>query len=372
MTIGSFSARVRQRWLGFFALGGLAIAAPVEATTAFGLTTTNSIVAFDTNAPGAPIGSSTSRDSSRASSRWHRSASGHRPDLRARVVEPALRGQPGHWRGHRGRPTLLAGPVRHAFRLRLQSRRQSVRLVSDTGQNLRLNPDDGAVVAVDTNLNPGAPHIVEVAYANNAAGTATTTLYAIDAATNQLFIQNPPNGGTLGLVGALGVDTTDLVGFDIAANDNAAYATLSIVNTSLYRIDLATGAATLIGTVGGGPYLGLTLVARSVPLIALRNGVELVRFHSATPGTVFSVTPVTGLQPGETLVGIDLRPTNGLVYGVGSTSRVYVVDPMSGGATPVGPPFSPLLAGSKFGVDVNLQEDSLRVVSDTGQTSAST
>jgi hypothetical protein len=368
-TIGSGSARIRQPWLAVLALGGLALAMPVEATTALGLTTDNSIVAFDTNAPGSPFGGvvitglqpgegALAIDLRPATGQIYVLGSSSRLYVVNLVTGAATAVGPPFT------PTLSG--TRFGFDFNPSVDR--IRLVSDTGQNLRLDPDTGAVVAVDTNLNPGAPHIVEVAYANNASGAATTTLYAIDAATDQLFIQSPPNGGTLGLVGALGVDTSDLVGFDIAANENAAYATLSTVNTSLYRIDLATGAATVVGTVGGSPYLGLTLVARSVPLIALRNGAELVRFHSATPGTVFSVTPITGLQPGETLVGIDFLPSNGLVYGVGSTSRLYTVDPMSGGATAVGPPFSPLLAGAKFGVDVNLQDASLRVVSDTGQT----
>ncbi len=100
-----------------------------------------------------------------------------------------------------------------------------IRVVSDTGQNLRLNPDTGAVAGVDTALNPGAPHVVGSAYANNVAGATTTTLYAIDATTDQLYVQNPPNSGVLTPVGVpFSVDTSDAVGFDISANDNRAYA----------------------------------------------------------------------------------------------------------------------------------------------------
>ena len=76
-----------------------------------------------------------------------------------------------------------------------------IRVVSNTGQNLRLNPDTGAVAAVDTALNPGAPNVVGSAYSNNVAGATTTTLYAIDSTTDQLFVQNPPNAGVLTPVG---------------------------------------------------------------------------------------------------------------------------------------------------------------------------
>ena len=59
-------------------------------------------------------------------------------------------------------------------------------MVSDTGQNLRLNPDTGAVRRSMRALNPGAPRIVGSAYTNNFAGATAATLYGIDAATDQL------------------------------------------------------------------------------------------------------------------------------------------------------------------------------------------
>src|SRR5205085_5175654 len=123
-----------------------------------------------------------------------------------------------------------------------------IRLVSDTGQNLRLNPDTGAVAGPDTPLSfatgdPNAgqtPHVSGAAYSNNFAGSTTTTLYDIDYALDSLVIQNPPNNGTLNTVGALGVNTGKLVGFDIAGNATA-FASLTGTDDSgsrLYTIDL--------------------------------------------------------------------------------------------------------------------------------------
>jgi len=43
-----------------------------------------------------------------------------------------------------------------------------------------------------------------------------TVLYDIDSGVDALLIQNPPNGGTLNTVGALGINATDEVGFDIS------------------------------------------------------------------------------------------------------------------------------------------------------------
>jgi hypothetical protein len=140
-----------------------------------------------------------------------------------------------------------------------------IRLVSNTGQNIRLNPDTGALAATDTALNPGTPSVSAAAYTNNFSGATTTTLYDIDTATDTLFIQNPPNNGTLVSVGALGVDATGVNGFDIAGIGGAAFAVLNVGGTHrLYTINLTTGAATQVGAIGGGLNLrGLAIATTS-------------------------------------------------------------------------------------------------------------
>jgi hypothetical protein len=151
-----------------------------------------------------------------------------------------------------------------------------LRVTSNTGQNLRLNPNDGTLSATDTPLayaagdaNAGTtPRVVGSAYTNNFAGAVSTTLYAIDSNLDVLATQNPPNAGVLNTVGALGFNTSDLVGFDISGS-GIAYALLTApaANSSqLFTINLSTGAATLIGTVGGGVTLnGLAAPIGSVP-----------------------------------------------------------------------------------------------------------
>lgn len=136
-----------------------------------------------------------------------------------------------------------------------------IRIVSDTGQNLRANPDTGALAATDSNLNGGATGAVGAAYTNNFAGAVTTTLFDINHTTDALYIQSPPNAGTLVLVGALGVDTSASVGFDITATGQA-FAVLNVGGvSSLYSINTTTGAATLVGAVPGGALGGLTAVS---------------------------------------------------------------------------------------------------------------
>jgi hypothetical protein len=101
-------------------------------------------------------------------------------------------------------------------------------------------------------------------------------------------------------------------------------------------------------------------------IYAVTSTSVLLTFDSATPATTSSVT-ITGLQSGETILGIDLRPATGQLYGLGSTSRLYTINPATGAATAVDGPFSPLLSGTAFGFDFNPVVDRIRVVSDTGQ-----
>lgn len=122
-----------------------------------------------------------------------------------------------------------------------------IRLVSSTGQNLRLHPDLGTVVAVDGSLNPGMPMVNGAAYTNNVASATSTLLYVIDSETNMLYTQDPPNDGVLVPVGSLGVDFTGDNGFDIGGMSNMAYALLDVGGmTGVYSINLSSGAASKI------------------------------------------------------------------------------------------------------------------------------
>ncbi len=146
-----------------------------------------------------------------------------------------------------------------------------LRIVTDQEQNLSVNPSTG-VTTVQTSLTPGTREVTGAAYTNNVAGATTTTLYVIDADTNTLNIQSPPASGALTLVGALGVDTSNFIGFDISGQTGTAYASLTTTSfSSLYTINLATGQASLVGQIGTGAGFtirGLTVVpsgATAVP-----------------------------------------------------------------------------------------------------------
>jgi len=154
-----------------------------------------------------------------------------------------------------------------------------IRVVSDQGFNLRLHPDTGAIVDGDANqagvqfdgrlaydagdrLAGQAPRIVSAGYTYNKDNEKITTNYALDGAGGMLVHQGTkegvapavsPNTGRLYSVGALGTGPFAQASFDISDVSNAAYAGITeAARTRWYRIDLASGKASIIGTVGGG------------------------------------------------------------------------------------------------------------------------
>ena len=137
-----------------------------------------------------------------------------------------------------------------------------LRVVSDNGQNLRINVDTGATT-VDGGLNNGTGAAVlgvtGAAYTNNDGDPSTaTTLFGIDTTADRVVIQAPPNAGTLNPTGNLGPDASGDGGFDIysavrggATVNVRALAALDVDGSStLYGVDLLTGRVTALGAMG--------------------------------------------------------------------------------------------------------------------------
>jgi hypothetical protein len=125
----------------------------------------------------------------------------------------------------------------------------ALRITSDADQNLRQPFANENPTAEDGRLayaagDPGAgsnPVVAGSAYTNSVPGATTTTLFNIDTARDALVRQDPPNSGTLNTVGPLGIDVSEVLGFDIAANQ-IAYASVvraGSARSDLVRIDLA-------------------------------------------------------------------------------------------------------------------------------------
>ncbi|MEO3790723.1 DUF4394 domain-containing protein [Nonomuraea sp. B10E15] len=133
-----------------------------------------------------------------------------------------------------------------------------LRVISDNGQNLRHNLNDGTTVS-DTSLSngPGSPAsgVTAAAYTNNDLnGDTATTLFDVNTTTAQVVVQSPANNGLLAPTGALGMPVATNAGIDVYSDlsngktvSNSAFATL-VVNgdATLNTVDLLTGAATPI------------------------------------------------------------------------------------------------------------------------------
>ena len=257
-----------------------------------------------------------------------------------------------------------------------------LRIVSNTGQSLRINVDTGATTT-DGNINGGAAGtaIAAAAYTNSFAGTASTTLFVIDGANATLYTQNPPNNGTLAGAVPLGVAATGVAGFDIDARTNTGYAVMTVAGVrNLYTLNLAaaTAPATLVAAIGVTEELrGLALKTPAAPVAyGLTDDKRIVTFKTATPNTLDANVAVTGLAAGERLLGIDIRPKDGLLYGISSAGRIVTIEPATGAVTvkatlaadaaDATAPYT-AIAGTAFGVDFNPVADRLRVIGNTGQ-----
>ena len=152
-----------------------------------------------------------------------------------------------------------------------------IRVHGNLNQNLRLVPSlggatDGTTAAVDGALTYAAgdvaagstPSIGGTAYTNSVSGATTTVLYAIDFTRDALVTLANPNDGVVTTVGALGFNTTGDVGFDIAANNGTAYATLTLgggfAGSTLFFVNLASGSVTPVGGVANAsPLRGIAI-----------------------------------------------------------------------------------------------------------------
>ena len=170
-------------------------------------------------------------------------------------------------------PSTSMGTVQHADFNPMADR---ARILSAGNANFRITPSTQTAgpsampgqVTPDGNFafasgsGTGTPNLFGAAYSNNFDGTSLTSLYTIDA--NFLYLNSGgPQFSTLNRVGALGLTLGGFNGFDISQSSGLAFLT---DNDNLYTVDLSTGAATLVGTIGGA--LGadtISIASQAVP-----------------------------------------------------------------------------------------------------------
>ncbi len=141
-----------------------------------------------------------------------------------------------------------------------------IRVISNTQDNYRINPDTAAVVGTDTNpafatgdINFGsAVSVVGLAYTNNVnPAPTTTTVYALEDTTNTLALlggQNgtpSPNTGSLFTQAGTVPSISGSSGFDISGETGIGYVLSS--GNRIYTINLSTGLMTLRnGSISAG------------------------------------------------------------------------------------------------------------------------
>ncbi|GGG55939.1 hypothetical protein GCM10011378_35190 [Hymenobacter glacieicola] len=276
-----------------------------------------------------------------------------------------------------------------------------IRVTAGNRTNYRLNPNNGALAATDGQLTYATadanaaqtPGIGSSAYTNSYIGATGTTLYNLDEANGRLVIQNPPNNGTLNTVGAgtLGVSlnaATQVSDLDIYFNPttrtNTAYLTVAnnasatAATTTLYTVDLTTGAATSVGAIGTGALVNVTDISfqisrpATLPAVtgqlayALTSNNNLVTFDTAMPGTIRTSVAITGVAATQTIVGMDVRPLNNALYALGydataQTGQLYTINATTGVATVLGSALALPLGTGSVAFDFNPTVDRIRV-----------
>ncbi len=272
-----------------------------------------------------------------------------------------------------------------------------IRVVGANKKNYRLHPVTGAIAATDVDLayavgdvNAAASAAIGAcAYTNSYIGSTVTTLYNYDMSLNVLTTQIPPNNGTLNTVGVSGIvvnNVTKSIDMDIymdpATVTNMAYLAANTganINDNLYTINLTTGMVTSIGMIGSGldvkniaVVIDRTLPAVTGKMVYALQGSSLISFDSDNPKFIRSSMAITGISAGQSIVGIDFRPKNGMLYALGYNMttmeyQLYTINTSTAMAMAVNTTATAINLGTTGMVafDFNPVADRIRVISRT-------
>ncbi|MGH8310183.1 MAG: DUF4394 domain-containing protein, partial [Steroidobacteraceae bacterium] len=144
--------------------------------------------------------------------------------------------------------------------------------------------------------------------------------------------------------------------------------TIAVAGASLVAFMSVLGLTTMASATGNRRCDVTEGKGRKIlKLIGLTADNKLVCFNERKPGRALQIGAISGLTSGDTsLIGIDFRVQDGLLWGVGNAGGLYTIDIDTAVATPAGA-LTVALEGTSFGVDFNPAADRLRIVSDTGQ-----
>lgn len=231
-----------------------------------------------------------------------------------------------------------------------------IRLVSKTGKNYRLNPNNGAIAATDMPLNYASsdmnvgktPNATACAYTNSYIAATSTQLFTYDEALGTLTFQNPPNDGILNTRTKinLAMPNTMFLDFDIYNNPSTFMSTaFAVLQTnlefSLHTLNTTNGETTMIGNLAANVIDIAVAIDRVMPALKgnLAYGLtftggnsafNLLTFDTQNPTFIRSARVISGIRRSQNLIGMDVRPQDGKIYVLGyrptdSTATIYTL-----------------------------------------------
>jgi Domain of unknown function (DUF4394) len=108
--------------------------------------------------------------------------------------------------------------------------------------------------------------------------------------------------------------------------------------------------------------LGFSAPASAATVVGLKDGKSLILIDSDTK----RVTKTVKLDGGATLVGIDVRPANGMLYGVTPAGDIVTVDAKTGKWEKKSTLSEKLPANATITIDFNPVADRMRILTSTG------
>lgn len=130
--------------------------------------------------------------------------------------------------------------------------------------------------------------------------------------------------------------------------------------------DTASCASGALANASGSEDFSLKAPLR---IVGLTGDGQLVCFSDRKPQRTRVIGTLAGFGGSDSrLIGIDFRPQDGLLYGVGNAGGLYRIDTNTAALTAVGQlSTAPDPAAGAFGVDFNPAANALRIVASTGQ-----
>ena len=184
-----------------------------------------------------------------------------------------------------------------------------LRVVSNTGQNLRINADtgltqlDGPLAYAPADPNSGdSPVDVAVAYSNNFGGATATVLRGVDIGQDPdlLVIHTDPNGGMLATSVGLPFNSTALTAYDVSGLTGTPYFSVgSAASPSSSLFSAGPSGITLIGTIGGG----VALRGLAAPVGAPAGGQPVPAIPVLAPWLLAGLAALLGLAAAWRLRG---------------------------------------------------------------------